>query len=113
MDVKHIKKHKKVLNMNKKELLKIIEKEDDYANIYIDCENSSIVFVADGREEHLFIDAPKYCHECESNGLVDVDPEHFCHETDGFWVNQHGARFFMAYCDCDAGMRKNEQREHH
>ena len=113
MDVKHIKKHKKALNMTKKELLKIIEKEDDTANIYIDCENSSIVFVADGRDEHVFADAPKYCHECESNGLVDIDPEDVPHGTEGFWVNQHGARFFVAYCKCDAGMRKKEQREHH
>ena len=88
--------------MKKTELEQFLLNLNDDVRIYIDKENVCIAFVEDKKSDQ-FIDFPAYCSECESTGLIDIEPDDVPHGTEGFWVSQHGARFFMAYCDCNAG----------
>ena len=95
--------------MNVKELREILENMDDDTRIYNDTyEEFFIVFVSDNKP-NKYIDMPLYCSECESTGLVDIEPDDVPHGTEGFWVSQHGARFFMTYCECDAGKWRSSQ----
>ena len=88
--------------MNKTELEQFLSNLSDDVRIYIDKEDGCLAFVEDKKPDQ-FIDFPLYCSECESTGLIDIEPDDVPHGTEGFWVSKDGARYFMAYCDCDTG----------
>lgn len=96
--------------MKKSELINFLEQIEDDAEVFFDTDEECLVFVENGNMVNS-PQIPQNCNECENTGLVDIDPGDVPHGTEGYWVNKHGARFFMAYCHCYAGEQKRSEHD--